>query len=88
MLFWIVKEDLFIKDVNSEPIPLTEDWLIKFGFEKHGDNMFGNVLFRIEKTNNMFLLWRYEGPQVSLSSVHELQNLYFALLKEELTIKL
>ena len=76
------------------PIPLTEDWLVKFGFEKgtiENDNWAFTVFF--------YDIWRvvykekkgYGTSDVYLEnfySVHQLQNLYFALSNKELTIKI
>lgn len=68
---------------NIEPIPLTEEWLIKFGFSvyKHGAEL-GN--FSILKLLNPI---EYNCLGVNLKYVHQLQNLYFCLCGEELTIK-
>ena len=94
---WIVDDFEFyqnrMKDI--QPIPLTEEWLLKFGwifnietnsYEKErmpnghlaktsfGWDMFNYVL-KSKTTNKTFYF------------VHQLQNLYFALTGEELTIK-
>lgn len=77
---------------NIEPIPLTEEWLLKFGFNKDLDNdLFLNI------NSNSFLVWQnnnielldYENNKCICfcKYVHTLQNLYFALTSEELTIK-
>ena len=86
---------------RTKPIPLTEEWLLKFGFGKIKDfDVYTNV-------------WEFKGFMVSLGDyinihvdwvddgvdnyhsiigyeelyVHTLQNLYFALIGEELTFK-
>lgn len=76
-----------------KPIPLTEEWLLKFGFEiklkLSGHNGFYLNGFYIIKSNYVFELL-IEGSSVILSKikfVHQLQNLYFALTGQELTIK-
>ncbi|KAA2223021.1 hypothetical protein [Chryseobacterium sediminis] len=79
-----------------EPIELTEEWLLKFGFEKKAEhNLKLDVLTRsiihaythgkveIELGNRSGYSFGY--PEVQF--VHQLQNLYFALTGEELTIK-
>ena len=74
---------------NSEykPIPLTEEWLLKFGANKyesdHKANQYRieNMLFVIRK--NTFFDY---GTRVKLQFVHQLQNLYFALTGEELIL--
>lgn len=57
------------------PIPLTEEWLLKFGFKKsiHIDQWKKRGFGFIDVSN----------PQCAF--VHQLQNLYFALTGEELT---
>ena len=88
-------EYLNLHENECEPIPLTEEWLVKFGFEKskqpNGTIFYGqrSVFFRITKHPNrddIFHLFGYEFTVV-LEYVHQLQNLYFALTGEELTIK-
>lgn len=71
-----------------KPIPLTEEWLLKFGYSE--------IEFSIPKKyrNHSRVSLRcnfdderlfYDGRQIQY--VHQLQNLYFALCGEELTIK-
>jgi hypothetical protein len=73
-------------------IPLTEEWLKRFGFEKdgtnyqkgwfylHGNNKTGSVDFLLNEPYSN----KYNATV--LQYVHQLQNLYFALTGEELTI--
>jgi hypothetical protein len=78
-----------------EPIPLTEEWLIKFGFEefKGWDDMrFWKV--KGEENGERFELFEtlqgYESPSGKvIDSVHALQNCYYfhTLTGKELTIK-
>lgn len=79
-----------------EPIPLTEEWLIKFGFDKvlhRNDKMYYrlNDYFVIEDSR-VFLFgddtFEILKLRQEIKYVHQLQNLYFALTGEELTIKL
>jgi len=93
-------------DSVFEPIPLTEEWLIKFGAEKSNDEYGGFFLpkhngtrLRIKYAERyigeskvkcwsiFFGIGRYGGFYVQADHVHQLQNLYFALTGEELTIK-
>lgn len=76
-----------------EPIPLTEEWLIKFGFNKDG------ILFEKEKNaqfavkkwtvgcfDEWIIFWGYSRlVKTDIKYVHQLQNLYHALTGEELT---
>lgn len=80
---------------NYEPIPITEEWLLKFGFDKvlpRNDKMYYrlNDYFVIEDSR-VFLLgddaFEILKLRQEIKYVHQLQNLYFALTGEELTIK-
>jgi hypothetical protein len=80
--------------VNFEGIPLTEEWLLKFGFEKSKTSsqfdkekltiQIANELEYHKKGRTYFNSWAIleESPKY----VHQLQNLYFALIGEELKI--
>jgi hypothetical protein len=81
------------------PIPLTGKWLKKFGFTKTGKGVWykdwKSWHYQIEKhpctpVGYVFFI-DVEGeaapPSVEIGSVHELQNLYYALTGEELTIE-
>ena len=78
--------------VKFEPITLTEEWLLKFGFEKRNDGDFNLLKFSevdivIDKD---FDCWKCDGIYFSVNAlqyVHQLQNLYFALTGEELKFK-
>jgi hypothetical protein len=83
----IIKENSHAREY--EPIPLTEEWLIKFGFEK-SDN-YGNDEYRLDGYSyfrGRFYISDCDecGEDVEINFVHELQNIYFALTKKELTI--
>lgn len=77
---------------NIKPIPLTKEWLLKFGFSKEKYHSFSlktkgfQIDFEIIKNSvyGCFL----EGVGLDINYVHELQNLYFSLMREELIIKL
>jgi hypothetical protein len=74
---------------DVKPIPLTEEWLFKFWF-RYNDGLF------IKENLVVFI---YDGyckvvfgsltfvDGVKIKHVHQLQNLYFALTGEELTLK-
>lgn len=75
---------------HIEPIPLTEEWLVKFGFEDNGQSYEIEYCVVRRNYNNkvMFDLFKNgEFIHSELKHVHQLQNLYFALTGEELTIK-
>jgi hypothetical protein len=81
---------------NLQPIPLTEEWLERFGCKKQTSSAKGIGEFDwYELPNGMDLVWvlsskcwvRIETVEsVTIKHVHQLQNLYFALTGEELTI--
>ena len=72
-----------------EPIPLTEEWLLKFGFEKiRGVYWFvRGAYFEYEGFDTWTLYQDEQDYLTDLKHVHQLQNLYFALTGDELTIK-
>jgi hypothetical protein len=74
---------------DYEPIELTEEWLVKFGFEFNNLNethYFENFSFRLHLRENEFF-YNWIGGNIFIQHVHRLQNLYFALTGEELTIE-
>ena len=81
-------------DVRYQPIPLTEEWLLRFGFKAHTyeDEVFGYVLNDFGYINEYQFRIRnfidFEGIIIpkAIKTVHQLQNLYFALTGEELTL--
>ena len=72
-----------VNNKDLEPIPLCDDWLLKFGFEYISSN---RLVY-----NNEIVEFTFDGVPmlngVFVLNVHTLQNLYFALTGEELTIK-
>ena len=69
------------------PIPLTEEWLVKFGF------VFDGVRYQQYINNNLWAFvknnaYGWYSPFIEISNgikyVHQLQNLYFTLTGEEL----
>ena len=74
-------------------VPLTEEWLVKFGFfEKYKScfnrwNKKGFSLNDNEDDNGDLQGVFYYDFKLEIKHVHQLQNLYKALTGEELTIK-
>ena len=68
-----------------EPIKLTEEWILKFGFKKYSKNFikYGNIEFYIWKIDNSYQIKALD-VLIKIQTVHELQNLYFLLTKTEL----
>ena len=70
-----------------QPIPVTEQRLLRLGFEYFIDTeMYAIGTFFIEKEHNNKFVVMYDCLSKSVEYVHDLQNLYFALTGEELTI--
>ena len=86
------REKIWVKSLIG--IELTEDWLLEFGFELQSENDdFKNFI-----TPNVFAVMNHfkkggffldniVGFGNKIKYIHQLQNLYFALTGEELTIK-
>ena len=72
---------------NIEPIPLTEEWLLKLGFNHNADEneFYWLDEFSIAKRSD-FEVFLNDEYICDLQYFHQLQNLYFALTGEELTI--
>jgi hypothetical protein len=80
-------------------IPLTQEWLLKFGFEKVNSELTNIAPLNLPCTFNLpntpfsfcqgkLILKTGTGDFcVNTEYVHQLQNLYFALTSEELTLK-
>lgn len=78
-----------------DPIPLTDEWLEKFGFfskcksscaQWNIRNFYVSTDHEDEYGSKTEYHERYLCNNVWVDSVHQLQNLYFALTGEELTI--
>lgn len=78
---------------EADGVILTEEWLIKAGFEQT-ESTFWLDNFGVNNENfefNTKPLFYYElssGKRAYLSFVHDLQNLFYALKREELTFNL
>lgn len=89
-------------DCGIEPIPITEEWLVKFGFEKWHD---GSCYIKKYSNQGELLVFNHTTPVAAANDikpgeyyyifhrtvhvikyVHQLQNLYFALTGTELTL--
>jgi hypothetical protein len=70
---------------NIKPIPLTEQWLIDFGFEKHITmDIYPTYSLNNVNVNDGVVYIVGFGFVNYIKHVHELQNLYFALTGIEL----
>jgi len=78
------------------PIVLTEEWMLNLGFsssilteEKEGNTkIYFNIIniYQINENLNEFMFFS-DNADVKIKYLHELQNLYFALTREELKVK-
>lgn len=86
---------------KASPIPLTEEWLLKFGFKRfETTDINGHDIIKpmektiyYEKDRFTIVRWGINTPlffsshhlRIEIKYVHQLQNLYFALTSEDLT---
>jgi len=84
----IDQQDFYYYDENIfRPILLSENWLLKFGFEfDEEEKIYQKKDIKIEVIDGD-LIFNYFHSLIYLKSLHQLQNLYFALTNEELIIK-
>ena len=82
---------------NFSGIPLTEEWLLKFGFKFCEGETIGETTMNDRYIKNNFwlnhwingkLFYWENRDDLEIQYVHQLQNLYFALTGEELTTEL
>lgn len=70
-----------------QPIPLTEEWLVKLGFDGYSKYILGGGRIRIKFVRNgtrTQTSFKNVAIPRQIKYVHQLQNLYFALTGEEL----
>lgn len=80
-------EDIQLENGNCKPIPLTEQWLEKFGFENRGLTYSGNNFWDIQKYSNTNDFYIQDIEVMHLKYVHQLQNLFHSLTGKELKVK-
>lgn len=79
-----------VKKGYYKPIPLTEEWLIKFGFEYrrltgyYVKNDFYCFFGDTDETRGKIIFASNFRKRIFIQYVHQLQNIYFALTNEEL----
>jgi len=76
------------KTENLKPIPLTEEWLLKFGFKQNSFslNFENDTRISIYKKYNCFIAQIDNTVIKEIKYVHEWQNLYFDFTNEELIL--
>jgi len=86
---WELKQ--ISQGTKAEPIPLTEEWLVKLGFK---DSILTANWLMMNKHDliidvgikNKVVKCEIESSPIPCKYVHTLQNLYYALTQEELQI--
>jgi hypothetical protein len=80
---------------ECDPVPITEDYLVRAGLKKLGTKIsgstcycFGNWILSINENGKDFhLLNKFSSPQsliyLTINYVHQFQNIYFTLIGEE-----
>lgn len=94
---WVEGEGFNETYYDFRGIPLTEKWLIKFGFEKDDSGVEMNdpdycdwyqkefpIIGELCQSSDKSYLFDTETDTLRIKYVHQLQNLYFALCGEEL----
>lgn len=73
-----------------KPIPLSEEILLKCGFELNKEKtLFEHSKCRLKMMDIVGLYYRANFPiRADITSLHQLQNLFYALAGEELEVKL
>lgn len=89
--------DYILEAKHLEPIPLSEEWLLKAGFVHDLDESkpfftMGNLSLEVYKilafpANWSIRVWIGSNKLHTIQSVHQLQNLVFALTGHELEFK-
>ena len=85
-------EDIVRGEIDLFPIPLTEKWLVKFGFVGTQENVFWLGEF-FKYTDNTLIIFGEDSQidrqcyHAKCEFVHQIQNLYFALTNKELKLK-
>lgn len=94
------EDEVFCRGWHACPIPLTEEWLLKFGFEqRNGITIWMKTIQYHDENYPVTLQFTNNGTAMQIARlgigsacapceyVHQLQNLYFALTGEELCLK-
>ena len=89
-IYYESKELCFDSNIGEynpfQPIQLTEEWLLKFGFVEEFENKFYKDSIAIEVFENECILYIGYFVDLAINYVHQLQNLHFALTGEELAV--
>jgi hypothetical protein len=73
---------------DIKPIPLSDDWLTTFGFKKvKGNWRSDNASFSLQVFGRGKFFLNTYSTTMEVCWIHQLQNLYFQVCREELYIK-
>lgn len=81
---------LELKYFDVEPIPLTEEWLLKLGHNDENKFSFFGEFGLVQRDGRYYLSYSDKYATTlfqEIEHVHQLQNLYYALRGEELEVK-
>ena len=101
-VFWIQTKEQKIayKNFQFKPVELTEDILLKCGFQNNEPNYFWITIKGYENDETYIYINKISSGigifqndkenylDIEIKYLHQLQNLYFALTNQELTINL
>jgi len=99
IVWYDVDNGLFLDIDECLPIPLTEEWLVKLGFvdmandkkqwslNKQDCDFWIFYDFTTKHYYYQFENYQLQIDDIIISSVHQLQNLYFALTGKELEVR-
>ena len=75
---------------ETKPIKLTEEWLIKLGFQLVRESQsydLGNFYIEVDFSTPITFTYHSGMYSIKLEYIHQLQNLYYSIRREELIIK-
>lgn len=91
---WQTLRDLHEGQLNINPIPITEEWLLKFGYEilRKNEFLFDNYFVAYINEEGKIEMYLFKGIEEDvylchIEFVHQLQNLHSSIRKEELQFK-
>ncbi len=78
----------FIPNGEYKPIQLTEEWIMKFGLKKmpiteYTQDTYDFFGFKLWVKNGKFLF----DDRIEIKYIHTLQNLFYSLVEQELTLQ-
>ncbi len=76
---------------NLKPIPITEEWLLKLGFERGENHHFitykrGEIEL-LDNIGQFFRVYYSKTHLMDIKYIHELQNLFYCITGNELEMK-